>query len=158
MQIPPPSIFLPFSWKMHTVMNRMKNQFYDFCDFFLGYGWLYLQFTKNLPTKKKVVHNCSNLQERCGLLWKWFISSSVFFFVRLLVFEIWSILMHMTSCMQKTKEIFANLIQTLTCEAMALAYIGGGQGEQLPSPPKNFFPLPPHSRCFLAQENFFFCK
>ena len=29
------------------------------------------------------------------------------FFVRLLVFEIWSILMYVTSCIQKTEELFA---------------------------------------------------
>ena len=52
---PHPLELLPFSWKMRTVLNRMKNQFFDLCDFyFLSYGWLYLQFTKNLPTVKKL--------------------------------------------------------------------------------------------------------
>ena len=36
---PPPSVLLPFSWKMRTVLNRVKNQFSDFCDLqFLRYS------------------------------------------------------------------------------------------------------------------------
>ena len=41
--------------------------------------------------KKNVVQKWSNLQKICASIWQWFFSSWIFF-VRLLVFEIWSIL------------------------------------------------------------------
>ena len=71
-----PSVLLSFLWKMRTELNQMNNQF---SDFFLSYSWLYLLFTKNLQTKKKVFQND---------------------------FEIWSIFMYTTSCMQKTEGNF----------------------------------------------------
>ena len=55
---PPPfphQFYSYFLWQMRTVLNRIKNKYSDLCDFyFLSHGWLYLQFTKNFPTKKKM--------------------------------------------------------------------------------------------------------
>ena len=113
-----------FSCKMCTVLNRMKNQFSDFC--ILSYGFMYLQFTVTHRVcqrpQKNVVQKWPNLQERCALLWKWFFSSWVlfmcdFWFLRYGRFCIWLTLMYVNSCMQKSWKIFANLIQTLISEA-----------------------------------------
>ena len=88
---PPPSVLLPFSWKMRSAESN-KNQFCDL--YFLRYGWLYLQFTKTLPTKKKIVHEWLNFY--------WSDNDILvpeFFFVRLLVFSrfcLWSNLMYPT--------------------------------------------------------------
>ena len=96
MQTPPPSPQVAmFTWKLSTVLNRIKNHFADF--YFLSYGWLYLQFTvthqvwNSKHTKKKVGQKLSNVHKKKTKIRKWFFNSSVFF-VRLLVFEIWSIL------------------------------------------------------------------
>ena len=41
-----PSEVAIFTWKMPTKLNRMKNQYSDFCDiYFLSYGWFCLQFS-----------------------------------------------------------------------------------------------------------------
>ena len=62
-----------FKWKMRTMLNQMKNHISDF--YFLGYGWMYLQFTvTNLdfqlcPRQKKIVQKWLNLQERCAMSW-----------------------------------------------------------------------------------------
>ena len=88
----PPSELLPFSWKMRTVLNRMKNQF---CDFFFSYSWLYLQFTVTYqfchrPKKKlfkigQIYKKDAHCSENDFLVLE-------FFFVWILVFEIWSFL------------------------------------------------------------------
>ena len=36
MQIRPPSVLIPLSWKMRNVLNRMKKQLSDFCDFYFS--------------------------------------------------------------------------------------------------------------------------
>ena len=59
--------------------------------------WVMADCVNNLPIKKRVVQKWPNLQERCGLLYKWFFSSWVFF-VRLLVLRYGLILMQVTSC------------------------------------------------------------
>jgi len=99
---PPPSLphseVAIFTWKMHTAMNRKKYQIFIFwvmADSIYNLRW----HTSVPPTNKKVVQKMPNLQEWCVLLWQRFFCSSVFF-MRLLVFEIWSILMYVTSCMQ----------------------------------------------------------
>ena len=51
----------PLPLQMRTVLNQIINQLSDI--YFLSYGCLYLQFTKNVQTKNKVVQKCSNLQE-----------------------------------------------------------------------------------------------
>ena len=107
-------LMLTFSWKMRTVLNPMKNQFSDFCGFyFLSYSWLYLQSTKNLPTKRKVFQKWPYLQKRCGLLWKLFFSSWVFFcgtfsLWDMVAFDMWP---HVCKIII---QFFANLIQSLT--------------------------------------------
>ena len=90
MLTPPPSFRIApiFMNDSHSAESNEKSIFQLY---FEVYGWLYLQITKNLPTKKKVVLKWSNLQERCALLWKLIFSSWVFY-VRLLVFDICSIL------------------------------------------------------------------
>ena len=90
---------------MHNVLKQMKNQFSIFCDF-------YSQFSSVFNRPKKKVQKWPKLQERCALLWKLFFSSRVLFCATF-SFEILSILMHETSCMQKTQDIFAKLIQML---------------------------------------------
>ena len=80
---------LPISWKMGTVLNRMKDQFYDFCEFFF---WVMADCIYNLSKiyrpKEKVVQICRKDTDYSE---KYFFVNE-FFFVRLLVFEIWSTL------------------------------------------------------------------
>ena len=79
--------------------------------FFLSYGWLYLQFTKNLLTAK-IYFFTENMRIALKVIFNFSV-----FFVRLSVFEIWLILYVVDFeviwpcvAMQKTWEIFANLI------------------------------------------------
>ena len=78
-----PSKVAIFTWKMSTVLKRMKNHKSDFSDFyFLSY---------DLSIKKKVFRSGQiyRKHEDCS---KYDFIVPEFFFVRLLVFKIWSIL------------------------------------------------------------------
>ena len=84
-----------------------------------------------------------------------------FFFVRPYLFEIWSILMYVTSCTQKTEQFFVNLIQTLTSEARVLNpkacraqgrspsgdWVEEGRGHRSPSPKNKLFFSQMAKRC-----------
>ena len=90
MQTSPPSQKEPFSffWSKMTrnVLNWMKSQFSDFRNFyFLRYNRSKIEFFLSIWLKKK----------RCAMIWNGFLS---YFFVRSLVFVIWSIL-HFTFVM-----------------------------------------------------------
>ena len=59
-QTPLPLYFAPIFMKdEHSAESNEKSTFQFY---FSSYYWLYLQFTKNLPNKKKVVQKCYNLQ------------------------------------------------------------------------------------------------
>ena len=85
--------------------NRTKNHFSDFSDFLF---WVIADCIYNLP--KNFRSKCSNLQEGCRLLWKWFFSSWVFFlcdfqFLRCDRFCIWSTISQKLSHTKKTPEL-----------------------------------------------------
>ena len=89
---PPPSEGVQISWKMPTVLNRMRNHV---SVRLLVFGLWLILFTIYSdtpgvpPIQKNVFQKWSNLQERCALIKQSFFSSWVFFFVLLLFFEIW---------------------------------------------------------------------
>ena len=68
-QTPPPSELIPFSWKLRTVLNQMKNHFSIFK--FLSYGWLCLQFTGDTRIFKCVTdYNKKNMSFINGQIYR----------------------------------------------------------------------------------------
>ena len=96
-----PSNVAIFRWKMPTVLNWMKNRFSNF--YFSSYSWLNLQFTSSMspqfprvsPTKIKISLKSVQTVRKYAQCSETDFLFHEFFFVRVLVFEIWSILMQL---------------------------------------------------------------
>ena len=81
-----------FAWKMRTLLNRMKNKFYDFN--FLSYGWLYSQFTlthQDFQVCHRAKKNCSKVAKLTGEM-SWNEWKIIFRILQFPVFKIWAIL------------------------------------------------------------------
>ena len=90
---PLPSEVAIFTWKIRTVLNQMKKQHYDFCNFYLlSYDLLYLQFTKYLLIKKMKLFKSVQIYRKEAYCSENYFFVHEFFVVRLWVLEIWSIL------------------------------------------------------------------
>ena len=105
-----------FTWKMHTVLNRIKNQFSDF--YFLSYRWLYLQFTGDtcifmcVTDRKK--YFISNQIYRREAQWAETNEKSIFQFVRFSFFELWLIVFTIYMCVTSQKKISRSIAVKFT--------------------------------------------